>query len=90
MLAASTTPREEIDEMLIAIAPKKQPRQTISMPPPTVEKDENRLMVSVDGSAQLKRKSGACSAVVWKLPKWSIVAAASEYMTDLTINEAEY
>ena len=43
-LAASITPREEVDEMLTAIAPRKQPRQTISMPPPTVGADENLLV----------------------------------------------
>ena len=37
-LAASITLREEVDEVLTAISPKKQPRQNISMPPPTVEK----------------------------------------------------
>ena len=53
-LAASITPREEVDEMLIAIAPQKQPRQTISMPPPTVEEGESLLVASFDGSARLK------------------------------------
>ena len=41
MLAASITPREAVDEVLIAIAPRKQPRQTIRMPPPTVGVNEN-------------------------------------------------
>ena len=35
-LAASITPREEVDEALTAISPKKKTRQNISMPPPTV------------------------------------------------------
>ena len=35
-LVASITPREEVDEVLIAILPRKQP----SMPPPTVKEDE--------------------------------------------------
>ncbi|CAI5732025.1 unnamed protein product [Peronospora farinosa] len=89
-LAASITPRKEVDEMLIAIAPRKQPRQTISMPPPTVEVGEDLLVVSFDGSARVKRKGGAYSAIVWKLPEWTIVAAASEFATNLTVNEAEY
>ena len=89
-LAASITPREEVDDMLIAIAPRKQPRQTMSMPPPTVEEDENLLVVSFDGSARVKRSGGSYSAIIWKLPEWTIVAAASEYATDLTVNEAEY
>ena len=76
--------------MLIAIAPQKQPKHTISMPPPTVEKGESLRVVHFDGSAQTKRKGGAYSAIIWKLPEWKIVTAAAEYATDLTVNEAEY
>ena len=90
VLAASVTPRAEVDEVLIAIAPRKQPRHTISMPPPTVEIGESLLVASFDGSARVKRKGGAYSAIIWKLPEWTVVAAASEFATDLTVNEAEY
>ncbi|OWZ05761.1 LOW QUALITY PROTEIN: reverse transcriptase [Phytophthora megakarya] len=62
----------------------------ITMPPPTLEPDENILVVSFDGSARVKRSGGAYSAVVWKLPEWTVVEAMSEYMPDLTVNEAEY
>ena len=37
-IAASITPRKEVEEMLIAIDPQKQPKHTISMPLPTVER----------------------------------------------------
>lgn len=60
------------------------------MPPPTVEEDENLLVANFDGSARVKRKGGSYSAIIWKLPEWSIISAASEYATDLTVNEAEY
>ena len=49
MLAASVTPRKYVDEVLTAISPRKQPRQTIRMPPPTFEAEENLLLVSLDG-----------------------------------------
>ena len=87
-LAASITPRQEVDEMLIAIAPKKQPRQTISMSPP-VEEEENLWVASFDGSTRVKRKCGACSAIVWRLLGWKVVSAASDFVPDLTVNEAE-
>ena len=58
-LAASITPREEVEEMLIAIAPRKQPKYTIIKPPPTVEEGESLSMVSFDGSFRTKRKGGA-------------------------------
>ena len=76
--------------MLIAIAPRKQPKHTISMPPPTVEESEILWVVSFDGSARAKRKGGAYSAVVWKIPEWKIVTSAAEYAMDLTVNKAKY
>ena len=60
------------------------------MPPPTVEICESLLVASFDGSARMKRKGGAYSAIIWKLPEWKVAAAASEFATDQTVNEAEY
>ncbi|OWZ07780.1 reverse transcriptase [Phytophthora megakarya] len=89
-IAASITPRADVDEALVAIAPKKQPRKMITMPSPTIEPEENLWVVSFDGSTRVKRSGDAYSAVVWKLPEWTVVEAMSEYMPDLTVNEAEY
>ncbi|KAK1942166.1 hypothetical protein P3T76_006488 [Phytophthora citrophthora] len=89
-LAASITPRKEVDEALVAVAPKKQPLQVIIAPTPTVELDEELIVVSFDGSARVKRGGGAYSAVVWKLPDWTIITASSAYATQMTVNEAEY
>ncbi|GMF51289.1 unnamed protein product [Phytophthora fragariaefolia] len=60
------------------------------MPPPTVESDEELLVVSFDGSARVKRGGGAFSAIMWSLPDWTVISGASEYKTNLTVNEAEY
>uniref|UniRef100_A0AAV1VAZ8 Reverse transcriptase RNase H-like domain-containing protein n=1 Tax=Peronospora matthiolae TaxID=2874970 RepID=A0AAV1VAZ8_9STRA len=90
MLEASITPREDMEEMLIAISPRKDCRLKISTPPPTVEVDEKLLVASFDGSARIKKKGGSFSAVIWRLPEWTIVAAESRYALDLTVNEAEY
>ncbi|OWY96864.1 reverse transcriptase [Phytophthora megakarya] len=68
-IAASVTPRAEVDEALIAIAPKKQPRKMIATIPPTVEPGESLLVASFDGSARVKRAGGAYSAILWKLPE---------------------
>ncbi|KAE9057988.1 hypothetical protein PF007_g31455 [Phytophthora fragariae] len=89
-LGATITPRAKVDETLIEIAPQNQPQQVIAMPPPTVEPEEKLLVVSFDGSARVKRGGGAYSAIVWQLPQWKVVFAASEYMAELTVNEAEY
>ena len=88
--AASIVPREEVDEVLIAVAPQKQPRQMINMPPPTVGVNKNLLVASFDGSARVKIIGGAYSAIIWKLPEWTTVAAASEFTPDLTVKELEY
>ena len=60
------------------------------MPPPTVEAGEELMVASFDGSARIKKKGGAYSAIIWKLPEWTILAAESRFTTDLTVNEAEY
>ncbi|POM66393.1 Reverse transcriptase [Phytophthora palmivora] len=90
VIAACNTPRKEVDSILVSIAPRKQPRQVISMPPPTVEPDEKLLVVSFDGSARVKRSGGAYSGIVWSLSEWTVISAASKYKLDLTVNEAEY
>lgn len=89
-LAASVTPHENVDSILSSIAPKKQPRQVITAVPPTVELEEILYVVSFDGSARVKRGGGTCSAIVWELPGWKVVTAASRYLTEATVNEAEY
>ncbi|CAI5725192.1 unnamed protein product [Peronospora effusa] len=88
--AASITPRENVDSTLSSIAPKRHPRQAITVVPPTVEPEEVLYVVSFDGSARVKRGGGACSAIVWQLPEWTVLAAASRYLTESTVNEAEY
>ncbi|OWY91804.1 hypothetical protein PHMEG_00039472 [Phytophthora megakarya] len=50
-LAASITPRSEVDKALISIAPKKEPRRKIQAPIPTVRSDEDLYVASFDGSA---------------------------------------
>ncbi|OWZ13092.1 reverse transcriptase [Phytophthora megakarya] len=89
-IAASITPPAEVDEALMAIAPKKQPRKMIAMTPPNVEPEESLLVASFDGSARVKHAGGAYSAILWKLPEWTILEAKSEHQPDLTVNEAEY
>ena len=53
-IAEGITPREELDEVLIAIAARKQLMQTIGMPPPMVGVNESLLIASFDGSARVK------------------------------------
>uniref|UniRef100_A0AAV1UDV9 Reverse transcriptase/retrotransposon-derived protein RNase H-like domain-containing protein n=1 Tax=Peronospora matthiolae TaxID=2874970 RepID=A0AAV1UDV9_9STRA len=64
-LASSITPRESVDSILSAIASKKQAKQKIDLPTPTVEKDEELYVLSFGGSARVKQGGGICSAVVY-------------------------
>eukprot|EP00644_Phytophthora_capsici_P015175 jgi/Phyca11/128388/e_gw1.75.135.1 len=38
----------------------------------------------------VKRKVGSFSAVIWKLPEWTVVSAESRFVPAITVNEAEY
>ncbi|OWY93292.1 reverse transcriptase, partial [Phytophthora megakarya] len=89
-LAASITPRSEVDMALISIAPKKESRRKIQDPIPTIGRDEELYVVSFDGSARVKRGGGAYSAIRWRLPEWRVVKARSGYAEGLTVNEGEY
>ena len=90
VLAASITTRESVDSILSAIAHKKQARQTIDLPNPTVESDEELYVMSFDGSSLVKQGGGVCSSIVWRLPAWTIFDAASKYLDTSTLNETEY
>ncbi|KAG3045819.1 hypothetical protein PC121_g21043 [Phytophthora cactorum] len=90
ILAASITPRSKIDEALIKLALMKDPRRQVQAPIPTVEAHEELYVVSFDGSARMKRGGGAYSAILWKLPGWTVMKARSGYAESLTFNEAEY
>ncbi|POM70454.1 LOW QUALITY PROTEIN: Reverse transcriptase, partial [Phytophthora palmivora] len=90
VIAASITPRKEVDSILISIAHRKQPRQVISMTPPTVEPGERLLVISFDGSARVKRSGRTYSGIVWSSPDWTVIVAASKYQLDITVNETEY
>ncbi|POM69477.1 Reverse transcriptase [Phytophthora palmivora] len=90
VIAASITPTSMVDEALIQISPKKEPRRKIQTPIPVIQANEELYVVSCDGSARVKRGGGAYSAILWKLPEWTVIQARSAYAEDLTVNEAEY
>ncbi|KAE8894370.1 hypothetical protein PF003_g21328 [Phytophthora fragariae] len=76
-LAASITPRAFVDAALEEIAPRKRASRIVVIPVPNVAHDEVFYVLSFDGSAKAKPEGGAYSAVIWQLPNWEIVRAAS-------------
>ncbi|OWZ00118.1 reverse transcriptase, partial [Phytophthora megakarya] len=89
-LAASITSRTHVDSALVDIAPRKRSSKTATIPVPKIGPTESLHVISFDGSARVKREGGAFSAVVWQLPNWGVVKAASGYAEGLAVNEAEY
>ena len=55
-----------------------------------MEPDEELYVMIFDGSAHVKQGDRTCSAIVWRLPAWTIVEAASKYLDTSTVNEAVY
>ncbi|POM67407.1 Reverse transcriptase, partial [Phytophthora palmivora] len=47
-------------------------------------------ILGVIAATRVKRGGGAYSAILWKLPEWTVIQARSAYAEDLTVNEAEY
>ncbi|OWY94557.1 hypothetical protein PHMEG_00035677 [Phytophthora megakarya] len=48
--------------------------------------------MSFDGSAKTEKYGGygSCSWILWQLPEWTIVTAASAFLESTTVNVAEY
>ncbi|KAE8885407.1 hypothetical protein PF003_g30742 [Phytophthora fragariae] len=96
LLQSTVTSFVNIDESLEFIAPPTKGSPTTRLDPnllyarlPTTH---TGLVVSFDGSAKTEKYGGygSCSWIVWRLPEWQIVIAASAYLEKTTVNMAEY
>ncbi|KAE9283962.1 hypothetical protein PR003_g26984 [Phytophthora rubi] len=49
-------------------------------------------VILFDGSAKMKKHGGygSCAWILWRLPEWTVVIAASAYLETTTVNMAEY
>ena len=68
-LSASITPRESVDSILSAIAPKKQAKQKVDLPTPTVERHEKLYVMSFDRSARVKKGGGLVALLCGACPR---------------------
>ncbi|OWY90356.1 hypothetical protein PHMEG_00041547 [Phytophthora megakarya] len=86
----------DLDESLALVAPPTKGSPNTRMDPSLLyaqlPHDYDGLVVSFDGSAKTEKNGGygSCSWIVWKLPEWHIVIAASAYLEVTTVNMAEY
>ncbi|GMF49733.1 unnamed protein product [Phytophthora fragariaefolia] len=54
--------------------------------------DHRGFVLSFDGSAKTPKHGGygSCAWILWRLPDWKIEIAASAYIENTTVNQAEY
>jgi ribonuclease HI len=92
LLAASITPRSELEAVLNEIAPMK----TISdipviRPIPELRRDTHGFALTFDGAVRVKGdKIGTYGMILWALPDWTVVAAEYGVQPNLTVNDSEY
>ncbi|OWY93190.1 hypothetical protein PHMEG_00037501, partial [Phytophthora megakarya] len=81
---------------LTTVTPPTKGSSTVRMDPQLLyarlPQSYSGLVVSFDGSAKTEKYGGygSCSWIVWRLPDWTIVTAASAYLEATTVNMAEY
>ncbi|GMF26169.1 unnamed protein product [Phytophthora fragariaefolia] len=96
LLHATVTNFVDLDEALAPVAPPKQGSPITRLDPSLlyarIPISHDGFVVSFDGSAKTLKFGGygSCSWIVWRLPDWKIVIAASAYLETTTVNLAEY
>ncbi|OWZ04472.1 hypothetical protein PHMEG_00023619 [Phytophthora megakarya] len=96
LLQSTVTNFVNIDDSLELVAPPQKGSPTARIDPQflyaKLPLDDSGLVVSFDGSAKTEKNGGygSCAWVVWRLPEWTIVLAASAYLGSTTVNVAEY
>ncbi|OWY99006.1 hypothetical protein PHMEG_00030075 [Phytophthora megakarya] len=96
LLQSTVTNFVDIDDSLELVAPPQRGSPTARIDPQLLYAklplDYSGLVVSFDGSAKTEKNGGygSCAWVVWRLPEWTIVLAASAYLESTTMNVAEY
>ncbi|OWY92436.1 hypothetical protein PHMEG_00038572 [Phytophthora megakarya] len=96
LLQSTVTNFVDIDDSLELVAPPQRGSPTARIDPQLLYAklplDYSGFVVSFDGSAKAEKNGGygSCAWVVWRLPEWTIVLAASAYLESTTVNVAEY
>ncbi|OWZ07729.1 hypothetical protein PHMEG_00019844 [Phytophthora megakarya] len=96
LLQSTITNFVDLDDSLALVAPPTKGSPSTRLDPSLLyaqlPHDYEGFVVSFDGSAQTEKNGvyGSCSWIVWKLPEWQIVIAASAYLEQTTVNMAEY
>ncbi|KAE9270761.1 hypothetical protein PR003_g30720, partial [Phytophthora rubi] len=96
LLQAGLTSFVDLDESLASVAPPSKGSPNVRLDPhllyARLPTSYSGHVLSFDGSAKTEKHGGygSCSWILWKLPEWTIVIAASAYLEATTVNLAEY
>ncbi|GMF55606.1 unnamed protein product [Phytophthora fragariaefolia] len=96
LLQSSITPFVPLDEAAAPLAPPSKGSATVRMAPhllyTSISRDYDGYVMSFDGSPKTEKHGGhgSCSWILWKLPAWDIVIAASAHLPSTTVYIAEY
>ncbi|KAE9107188.1 hypothetical protein PF010_g12357 [Phytophthora fragariae] len=96
LLQAGLTSFVDLDESLASVAPPSKRLPNVRLDPhllyARLPTSYSGHVLSFDGSAKTEKHGGygSCSWILWKLPEWTIVIAASAYLETTTVNLAEY
>ena len=76
LFTTGITPREKLDEIAESLAPVRASR--VKVPVISLEMldaEYSGLVLSFDGAAKLKNKTGSAGFVLWRLPEWKPIHA---------------
>ncbi|POM80745.1 Hypothetical protein PHPALM_1377 [Phytophthora palmivora] len=96
LLQAGLTSFVDLDDSLAQVAPPTKGSPSIRMDPnllyARLPRSYQGFVLSFDDSAKAERHGGygSCAWILWSLPEWTIVTAASAYLEATTVNLAEY
>ncbi|GMF36164.1 unnamed protein product [Phytophthora fragariaefolia] len=85
-----------LDKDLQYVAPPSKRTPMVRMDPvllySRLPNDHRGFVLSFDGSAKTPKHGGygSCAWILWRLPDWKIEIAASAYIENTTVNQAEY
>ncbi|KAE9266543.1 hypothetical protein PF001_g30435 [Phytophthora fragariae] len=96
LLQAGLTSFVDLDESLASVTPPSKGSPNVRLDPHMLYArlpiSYSGHVLSFDGSAKTEKHGGygSCSWILWKLPEWTIVIAASAYLETTTVNLTEY
>ncbi|KAE9323603.1 hypothetical protein PF008_g17309 [Phytophthora fragariae] len=96
LLQSTITSFVDLEDSLSPVTPPTRGSASVRMAPQLLyarlPRDYVGYVISFDGSAKTEKHGGygSCAWILWRLPEWTVVIAASAYLETTTVNMAEY